>query len=92
MALASTLCTPEGVRVCCEQTGSIPRHGRVGRGREWGHPLGWVGEVGMLTWDGTDSTAKFERPALKWEVGKEKEKVQQKLNKSLEQGLNLSGS
>jgi hypothetical protein len=34
MALASTLCAPEGVRVCCEQTGSIPRHGRVGRGRE----------------------------------------------------------
>jgi len=39
MALASTLCIPKGTQVCCEQTSSIPRHGRVGRGREWSHLL-----------------------------------------------------
>jgi len=78
------------VRVCCEQTSSIPRHGRVGRGREiCSHPLYWMLEARL--------TSKFQRPALKWirskERKKKKKKVQQKkLNKSVEQGLNLSGS
>ena len=41
MALASTLCTLIECKSVAKQTSSIPRHGRVGRGREWSHPLYW---------------------------------------------------
>jgi hypothetical protein len=42
--------------------------------------------------DQEERLTKYKRPALKYNRRKEKKKVQQKLNKSLEQGLNLSGS
>lgn len=80
----------------CKADGSIPRHGRVRRGRERGHPK-WGGGRGH----GHSPAQSRNRPALKWAHGWKKEeergeesstRLASKSNKSLEQGLNLSGS
>jgi len=48
----------ERAQVCCEQTSSIPQHGRVRRGREW------KSSFGDEYLKQTHLTAKFQIPAL----------------------------
>jgi len=88
MALASTLCTQKRAQVCCEQTSSIPQHGRIRRGREWKSSFGDE----YMEADSPHGKVSNTGPYSCLHKKKRKEKVQQKLNKSLEQGLNLSGS
>ncbi len=76
MALASTLGALYRAPACCEQTSSIPRHGRVGRGREWSHhPLDWIAGARLTV---HHPKVPKDQPSSKFAL-KEKEKVQQKV-------------
>ena len=86
MALASTLCALMEHMSVAKQTSSIPLHGRVRRGREWVHPFGCITRNKQ-----THLHVQLTSPQVT-SLKKEKRKSNNKLNKSLEQGLNLSGS
>lgn len=89
MALASTLCALVEHMSVAKQTSSIPLHGRLRRGREYVHLVVKLLVGGKPTH--LSAPCQIDQPLSKQSL-KKKRKSNNKLNKSLEQGLNLSGS